>query len=206
MTCGWLRTLAIVAVFVASCSPSSQEEVDGASATSSNQVPAQPGAPPQDTAPWLPLARDNLHDPNNPSLRFLQQPQEALSVLPSAKEGNHVDWVAALRNGQITPRTNIFPETKITVLDQDVIMEDTAGMPLVLFPHKPHTEWLDCSNCHDKIFKAKKGANDFGMYEILQGKYCGQCHGAVSFPLTQCQRCHSVDRKAELTPGTHSES
>jgi hypothetical protein len=29
---------------------------------------------------------------------------------------------------------------------------------------------------------------------ILSGEKCGLCHGAVSFPLTECKRCHSVDR------------
>jgi ribosomal protein L40E len=30
------------------------------------------------------------------------------------------------------------------------------------------------------------------MFAILQGEFCGRCHGAVSFPLTECRRCHSV--------------
>lgn len=150
---------------------------------------------------WRPLASDGIHDPDNPALLLLQQPEEALSVLPPAQEGNHVDWVEALRSGAIQPRTNIYPETKIRVLDENVLMEDTAGMPMVLFPHRPHTEWLDCSNCHDRIFKAKKGANPVTMFAILQGEFCGQCHGAVSFPLTQCQRCHSVPRPAPPASG-----
>jgi c(7)-type cytochrome triheme protein len=143
---------------------------------------------------WKSLAVDGLHDPSNPALHLLQDPATALSELPRAQEGNNVDWVAALRSGDINPRTNIFPETKITVLDLDILMEDTAGMPVVLFPHRPHTEWLDCKNCHDRIFVAKRGANPVNMFAILQGDFCGQCHGAVSFPLTQCKRCHSVDR------------
>jgi c(7)-type cytochrome triheme protein len=152
-----------------------------------------PGAP-VFASPWRPLEKDGLHDPSNRALSLLQQPEEALSTLPPAVEGNNVDWVAALRMGYIEPRTNIYPETKIQILDKDVIMDDTAGMPLVKFPHKAHTEWLDCANCHDKIFKAKAGANPVNMLTILQGEFCGQCHGAVSFPLTQCQRCHSVPR------------
>jgi len=161
------------------------------------QEEKEPGAPPEVlSAPWKPLAYDGLHDPLNPSLSLLQEPREALSALPPAMEGNKVDWVAALREGYINPRTNIYPETKIRVIDLDILMEDTAGMPMVLFPHRAHTEWLDCENCHDKIFLPKKNANPVNMYEILQGNYCGQCHGAVSFPLTQCQRCHSVPRNS----------
>lgn len=142
---------------------------------------------------WQSITEDGLHDPTNPAISLLQQPVEALSVLPRAQDGNQVDWVAALRNGYIQPRTNIFPETKIRVLDLDILMEDTAGENMVLFPHRAHTEWLDCKNCHDRIFIAKRGANsNINMLSILQGYACGQCHGAVAFPLTQCERCHSV--------------
>ena len=143
---------------------------------------------------WRKLSRDGMHDPANDMIAYLQEPAEALSTLPpDGPEGNKVDWMAALSRGLINPRTNIRPETKVRVLDLDIVFEDTAGHPYVVFPHRQHTEWLDCSNCHPKIFKAKKGANDFGMFDVLQGDYCGQCHGAVAFPLTQCRRCHSRD-------------
>ncbi len=143
---------------------------------------------------WKSLEEDKLHDPSNPILSQLQQPSQALSVLPSDYVGNKVDWVKALREGYIEPRTNFFPETKIRVLDLDIIMQYTGEMGLVRFPHKPHTKWLDCKNCHDKIFKMKVDANPINMFAILQGEYCGRCHGAVAFPLTECLRCHSVAR------------
>jgi len=184
--------LAAVILGAVSCSPEpSKPEPPPAAAPGTAATIPTPVAP---ASPWRRLEDDGLHDPTNPALSLLQQPAEALAELPPAKDGNHVDWVAALREEVITPRTNIFPETKIKVLDLDILMEQTAGMPMVLFPHKAHTEWLDCENCHDKIFKAKQGANPVNMLGILQGEYCGQCHGAVSFPLTQCSRCHSVPR------------
>ena len=143
---------------------------------------------------WRKLSADGLHDPNNDLISYLQQPAEALGDLPpGGPDGNKVNWAKALRSGAIQPRTNVWPETNIRVLDLDIVFTDTAGQPHVVFPHKHHTEWLDCSNCHPKIFIAKRGANDFGMYEVLQGEYCGRCHGAVSFPLTECTRCHSRD-------------
>lgn len=145
---------------------------------------------------WRRIEADGLHDPANDMVEYLQQPAEALSVLPEdGPEGNKVDWAAALAEGAIKPRTNVRPETKIRVLDLDIVFEDTAGQPNVVFPHRQHTEWLDCSNCHPKIFVARKGANDFGMFDVLQGRYCGRCHGAVAFPLTRCKRCHSRDRQ-----------
>lgn len=144
----------------------------------------------------VPLAQDGMHDPTNPGIKLLQEPEEALSKLPPDAVGNRVRWVKALEQGLITPRTNILPDTKIKVLDTDVIMPRTGEMPMVRFPHKQHTEWLDCSNCHEHLFKSKAGATKaVNMFEILQGEYCGLCHGAVSFPLTECKRCHSVERK-----------
>lgn len=143
---------------------------------------------------WRPLAKDGLHDPDNPLLHYLQEPSEALSVLPEGgPNGNQVDWIKALREGHIAPRTNIAPETKIRVLDLDIVFPDTAGQPQVVFPHRQHTEWLDCANCHENLFKSRRGANDISMLDILQGEYCGRCHGAVAFPLTECKRCHSRD-------------
>ncbi|MFZ9038568.1 MAG: c(7)-type cytochrome triheme domain-containing protein [Gammaproteobacteria bacterium] len=143
---------------------------------------------------WQSLVEDGLHDPESPAIGILQEPADALALLPPDNAGNKVAWIRALREGYIEPRTNIFPETKIEVIDMDIIMENTGELPLVLFPHKPHTEWLDCKNCHDKIFVEKVDANPINMYAILSGNYCGQCHGAVAFPLTECNRCHSVAR------------
>ena len=143
---------------------------------------------------WKSLRNDGLHDPENPAIEFLQEPAEALSQLPPDGVGNKVLWNRALRERYIDPRTNVYPETKIEILDMDIIMEKTGEMPLVLFPHLPHTEWLDCTNCHDKIFVKKVDANQINMFTILSGNHCGQCHGAVAFPLTECNRCHSVPR------------
>ena len=155
----------------------------------------QPGSA-QDSRSWDKLAQDGLHDPGNPALEELQEPGEAMAMFPKdfPTIGNQVDWVRALEQGVIVPRTNIFPDTEIEILDLDIIMDQTSQMPLVRFPHKAHTQWLDCSNCHDGIFKKKAGANPVNMFAILAGEYCGRCHGAVAFPLTECRRCHSQGR------------
>ena len=158
------------------------------------------GLPVKGEAPsWKPLAGDGIHDIDNPAISLLQEPAEALSVLPMDTAGNQVRWVRALEEGYIQPRTNIFPETKIEVLDLDIIMPRTGSAKYVRFPHRAHTEWLDCSNCHDAIFAAKAGATPVTMLQILAGEYCGRCHGAVAFPLTECDRCHSVS--SESAPG-----
>jgi len=144
---------------------------------------------------WDSFEDDGLHDPTNPAFGLLQRPAEALKDFPPNQAGNMVNWVTAITEGHINPRTNIFPETKVNILDLDIFMDLNGALPIVRFPHRPHTLWLDCANCHDQIFKQKAGATKFTMSDILSGQYCGQCHGAVAFPLTDCARCHSVKHK-----------
>jgi c(7)-type cytochrome triheme protein len=143
---------------------------------------------------WLPIAADGIHDPRGPAIGLLQEPAEALAALPPDTVGNQVRWVQALDEGHIQPRTSILPETKVNLRMTDILLKNTGEMPMVRFPHRQHTAWLDCSNCHDKLFAQKAGATRINMMLILQGEKCGVCHGAVSFPLTECLRCHSVAR------------
>ncbi|WP_210398089.1 c(7)-type cytochrome triheme domain-containing protein [Motiliproteus sediminis] len=147
---------------------------------------------------WKRFENDGLHDPGNPAIGELQWPGDAFEGFPmdNPDTGNQVDWVRALESGVIVPRTNLFPDTHIEVLDLDIIMDQTSTMPYVRFPHRAHTQWLDCSNCHDHLFVKKSGANPVNMFAILSGEYCGRCHGAVAFPLTECRRCHSVERNS----------
>ena len=146
---------------------------------------------------WQKLEQDGLHDPESAGLSVLQQPEEALSVLPSDTAGNKVNWVKALRDNYIEPRSYLHKEKKLETLDSDILMKGTGDAPYVLFPHKAHTEWLECSNCHEKLFSSKEaGATPIKMLAILQGESCGRCHGAVSFPLTECNRCHSVSQES----------
>ncbi|WP_240668600.1 c(7)-type cytochrome triheme domain-containing protein [Piscinibacter defluvii] len=146
--------------------------------------------------PWLPLAADGVHDPAAPGLAFLQQPAEALAPLPRDSAGNLVRWVQALESGAIAPRSTLLGHTPVRVLDQDIIVSRFRSMPAVKFPHRQHTHWLDCSNCHPFPFADKAGANKLSMVAILNGEQCGLCHGAVAFPLTECNRCHSVSNEA----------
>ena len=148
---------------------------------------------------WLAIAKDDLHDPQSPAVGVLQEPAEALGALgaqaPDAV-GNQVRWVQALDRGLIQPRTNILPETKVNLRTTEVLLVNTAHMAMVKFPHRQHTAWLDCSNCHGSVglFEQKAGATKIGMMRVLAGEKCGLCHGAVAFPLTECYRCHTVER------------
>lgn len=149
---------------------------------------------------WLPLAKDGIHDRKSPAVKLLQEPEEALSKLTPDWAGNQVRWVQALEKGEIKPRDKIRPQTEVRKLDLDVILDAKGGMPAVRFPHRQHTEWLDCTNCHDGLFIPQAGATKITMFNILQGEQCGVCHGAVAFPLTECKRCHSIPKPGMLTP------
>lgn len=167
-----------------------------AGAALAQAIPQRQTGPRPPPLPQSLLSKDDLHDTTNPGLKMLQEPREGLGKLPKDYPGNRVNWVEALRQGLIEPRTNILPGTPIRVLNLDVILSRTGEMPMVKFPHKQHTEWLDCNNCHEGIFKYKAGTTPgLSMFAVLQGEFCGQCHGAVAFPLTECDRCHSVPRR-----------
>lgn len=156
----------------------------------------------QDKASWRKLAKDGLHDLSNPGLQYLQNPREALSGLPAGKSGNFVDWVQALNTGAIQPRARLHGGGTMELLDLDVILTDTKNMPTVTFAHKTHTQWLGCKQCHEQPFVSQKGANNMIMADIFAGKFCGKCHGRVSFPLTQCFDCHDGARPGQASIST----
>lgn len=155
------------------------------------------GAHFQVTGEAVPIAEDGIHDPTNITAMFgLQLPEVAMEEFPRDSAGL-IDWVQALAKGHIEPRSDLNGlEPPLKPIDLDIIFGNTGAMPKVLFPHRAHTEWLACKNCHPAIFVEKKGANSFKMMDVLQGKYCGVCHGKIAFaPTKNCMRCHSVANK-----------
>jgi len=147
----------------------------------------------------LPPLEDGIHDPANAGTNVLQPPLEAYTSLPKTESdlGNGVDWVRATDENRIKPVWDISnPDAKPTVLVMDIVRVPKGSMPNELFPHRQHTLWLDCSNCHPAIFIPQKGANQISMAANLLGQKCGVCHGKVAFPFSQCKRCHSQPKVA----------
>ena len=134
---------------------------------------------------------DDYHDTENNAIVVLQSPTNAMKDFPRDRR-NEVDWVKTLDGGFIEPRADIQGKGKMTVMDLDIIMKNTQFMPHVRFPHKAHTRWLACDNCHPKIFVPQENANPISMNKVLRGEYCGVCHDKVAFSLFVCERCHSV--------------
>lgn len=154
--------------------------------------------PPEYDRDWPAIPEDGLHDPNSPSAQVLQPPAVALEPLPPDTAGNLVDWIQAYQEGAIEPRPRRSGSGEIRTRDTNILMKTTGSAAYVLFPHRPHTQWLACENCHDAMFRREVGTTPFTMLDILQGRSCGRCHGAVAFPLTECNRCHSVSPETEL--------
>lgn len=139
---------------------------------------------------------DGIHDPGIEVTKILNTPLDAYTDLPRNKAGNRVDWVEALAAKKITPRWDrLNPNVEGVVMDMDIVRIPKGSMHNVVFPHKQHTEWLTCSNCHPEIFIPQKGANQINMSLILSGQKCGVCHGKVAFPPSECSKCHSQKKE-----------
>ncbi len=146
--------------------------------------------PPSERNP--PPAKDGIHDATSEGVQLLQPPRDSFGSLPKGQSGNYVDWVQALSEGKVAPRYDrVDPNAEPVIMDLNIVREVKGSMPNVVYPHKQHTEWLDCSNCHPAIFIPQKGANQISMASILLGEKCGVCHGKVAFPVAECRRCHS---------------
>ena len=149
-----------------------------------------------------PAVESGIHDPANDMTLQLQPPDAAFATLPKSPAGNYVDWVKALDGKLIAPRWDRNDAAAAAiVMDLNIVREVKGSMPDVVYPHKQHTEWLDCSNCHPKIFVPQKGANQISMASILLGQQCGVCHGKVAFPVSECRLCHSRKKAATTVAG-----
>lgn len=144
-----------------------------------------------------PPTLDGIHDAANDGTQALQPPLTAFNDFVHSNAGNRVDWVKTLRESRIQPRADrTNPAAQPMVMDLNIVREVKGSMPDVVYPHKQHTEWLDCSNCHPAIFKPQKGANQISMAGILLGEACGVCHGKVAFPVSECRLCHSKPKQS----------
>ena len=149
--------------------------------------------------------KDLLRDPTNPVIHLFQNPTAGMAGLPADKSDSGVNWVKALDIGAITPRRALHApgtgvEVEELVMDLDMYLNVSGSMPIVRFPHRAHTMWLACANCHQapvtNIFVPQAGANNISMEKILMGEQCGICHSAVAFSINDCSRCHSVQHSS----------
>jgi c(7)-type cytochrome triheme protein len=144
-----------------------------------------------------------------PPVEKVETWEEAAKFLPRDKAGQ-VDWVKALEAGAIAPRQSLDPKgPKPLVVDLEVDLATAKSKVFsVTFPHEAHTQWLRCKNCHSRIFPLRRGRRGaeptvVTMAKIKAGRYCGACHGLVSFGVKdECARCHTrVPATSKWRPG-----
>jgi len=115
--------------------------------------------------------------------------------MPRERFGNGIDWVKAEEDGLIKPVDILahisIERPKLKNPEEEELTAKEVTMPSIVFSHTKHTVWNGCEVCHPQIFGVKKSANQYTMQEIFDGLYCGGCHGKVSFPSDDCQRCHT---------------
>jgi c(7)-type cytochrome triheme protein len=113
---------------------------------------------------------------------------------PRERFGNGINWLKAEKQGLVKLKDNlegVLPKRRGQENPGETIFKSKdPKMPDIIFSHEKHAVWNGCENCHPRIFSEKKGTNKFTMEEIFAGKYCGTCHGKVSFSTLDCQRCH----------------
>ncbi len=138
----------------------------------------------------------NCEKCHNGRLSYGKEKFSELSELPEAMYGDKINWVAALKKGMISPKNYIFDKPNEMEFDKLIVFSpQRSSVSPSVFPHKEHIDWLDCANCHPDIFNIKrKGTRHFSKAQLMQGKFCGVCHGTVAFPLMDCQRCHKEIR------------
>jgi len=185
-----LLALAIGSAFVPEAFAFLRATPRDALAPAAGPAPVRPAAPSHQARQII--DRNDFYDPTNPDYERLQRSEEATRNLPHDAVG-FPDWMRALREGRIDPRSDISGPGRMDVLDLDVIMRNTRDMPHVRFPHRAHTQWLACSNCHPDPFQPVAGRATIRMADIFRGQYCGRCHDRVAFiTFFSCHRCHSV--------------
>lgn len=168
--------------------------------TQADQVLSHPQAEPEVPAARRAIDSVDFLDDNNPDRHRLQRIGEATRHLPYDANG-FPDWMKALNRGLIKPRADLSGQKKMEVLDLDIVMRNTKEMPFVKFPHRSHTEWLACANCHPDPFPTKAGASEIRMANIFRGQFCGKCHDRVAFvTFYSCDRCHSQPQKTSPKP------
>ncbi len=123
----------------------------------------------------------------------------AFSALPKDQFGM-INWNRSVSEGIIRPLGSLQGEETSYegFLDNLLLFQvKVYFMADVLFPHGMHTYWVSCDSCHPKPFSKERGSNKFNMQDIIDGKYCGKCHGKVAFPpgtYKNCRRCHSITK------------
>ncbi|MDH5572361.1 MAG: hypothetical protein OEY89_11385 [Gammaproteobacteria bacterium] len=116
--------------------------------------------------------------------------------MPVDKYG-FIDWLVLQKEEVIKPVHSLDKEFEFDVRDNNVLFVSKSKLKDVVFNHKIHSTWIECSSCHPQVFREDLN-NDVKMVRMSKGKYCGRCHGKVSFTFSDCLRCHNQVKGQEF--------
>ena len=106
-----------------------------------------------------------------------------------------IDWLKMKRAKVFAPIASLEKDYKEETRDNKILfLSKSDFVDHVLFNHKVHADWIKCSTCHPAIFEETLGASKIKMNEFPKGRFCGHCHGKVSFTFSDCFRCHNTPR------------
>ncbi len=121
-----------------------------------------------------------------------------------------VDWLKLKELNAFKPISSLDKDTKHETRDNVIrFVSKSDFLDDVLFDHKVHADWIGCSSCHPALFSKELGETKIKMTEMSKGRFCGNCHGKVSFTFADCKRCHNtpktvyVENALERPPSKH---
>ena len=80
---------------------------------------------------------DEIHDPENPAVKILQQPYDAMMSFPRDSQGI-IDWVKVLEQGLIDPRASVDGTGEMFPVDFDIIFKNFICLRLFIFVELPN--------------------------------------------------------------------
>ena len=152
---------------------------------------------------------EKLHNPEK--VDQLQLAKSALSIgakwdpekLPGGTmpldKFKFIDFLELKKLDAFKPISSLDNSTKHETRDNTIrFVSKSQFLDDVLFGHKVHADWINCSSCHPALFSEKLGETKIKMVEMSKGRYCGNCHGKVSFTFADCKRCHNTAKSQSV--------
>ncbi len=121
-----------------------------------------------------------------------------------------VDWLKLKELNAFKPISSLEKDAQHETRDNIIrFVSKSDFLDDVLFGHKVHADWINCSSCHPALFSEELGGTKIKMTEMSKGRFCGNCHGKVSFSFADCKRCHNtpktvyIENALERPPSKH---
>lgn len=138
-------------------------------------------------------AAESLRLAGLPQIETVRNVDSVIALLPRDHAGN-VDWVAAVRDSVIVPRSApqgspARPPVSAENVGFDVEYPAGDSLFTATFPHGEHATLMECRACHPR--PAKVNAEGARLVMAAKATDCGKCHATVAFPAANaCERCH----------------